>query len=126
MALLSHRRELATSKRELRRDLSRASAAEVLGPITRGMETFALTGGAFSLIDALQHVLDTTGPAAVDLSSWTAASADLTFAAALLREKRITRLRFLMDFSFPARQPAYCAGWCGSSARARCGSPSAT
>jgi len=106
---LSHRRELAQGKRELRRDLAQRNAAAVLGPITHGMECFALTGGMFSLVDALQHVLDTTGPARVDLSSWTAATADLGFAAVLLREKRITRLRFLMDFSFPARQPAYCA-----------------
>jgi hypothetical protein len=100
---------LATGKRELRRDLAQRNAAAVLGPIVKGLEVFALTGGAFSLVDVLVHVLDTTGPARVDLSTWTAASADISFAGALLREKRIERLRFLVDFSFPSRQPSYCA-----------------
>ena len=106
---LSHRREMAQGKRELRRDLAQKNAGAVLGPITHGMECFALTGGQFSLVDVLCHVLDATGPARVDLSTWTAASADISFAGALLRERRIERLRFLVDFSFPSRQPAYCA-----------------
>lgn len=106
---LSHRRQLAMGKREAKRDLSRASAAELIGPITHGCEIFCLFGGQFSLIDALAHVLAGTGPADVVISTWTAASADLGFAYELLREKRVRSLEFLADFSFGSRQPSYLA-----------------
>lgn len=106
---LSHRRQSMQAKRQLRMALAIARAAEAIGPVTKGMETFALTAGAFSLIDAITHVLDVTGPADVVLSTWTAAGADLNFAYALMRDGRIRSLRFIVDFSFPSRQPAYCA-----------------
>lgn len=105
----SHRRATLAKRREERRALAQTRAAVAVGPIKRGLEVFVLTGGQFSLTDVLLHVLETTGRARVDLATWTAGAADIGFVSALVRESRIERLRFLVDFSFPSRQPAYCA-----------------
>lgn len=95
--------------REVRRTVARASAAEVIGEITPGCEIFGLSKGQFSLVDIIEHVLKFTGPASVLLSTWTAANADLGFAYDLLRNGSINAIRFVVDFSFPTRQPEYCA-----------------
>ncbi len=102
--------------RVVRRTVARASAAEVIGELTPGCEIFGLSKGQFSLVDIIEHVLKYTGPASVLLSTWTAANADLTaanadltFAYELLRNGSITAIRFVVDFSFPTRQPEYCA-----------------
>lgn len=66
--------------------------------------------GKFSLIDVIEHVLEATGPADVVVSTWTAANSDIGFARRLFDDGRITSLRFLVDYSFLVRQPAYAAG----------------
>jgi hypothetical protein len=43
------------------------------------------------------------------ISTWTAANADLEFAFNFLGDGRIKSLRFIVDYSFPTRQPAYCS-----------------
>lgn len=85
------------------------TAAEAIGTLTPGAELYILTFGQFSLIDALVALLEQTGPADVIVSTWTAAAADLTTSAALLERANLRSLRFLVDRSFIARQPAYCA-----------------
>lgn len=103
----SLRRAKATKRRKLRTSLAVATAAEGVGPITKDAEIFGFTKGQFSLIDIILHVLDTTGPNTRGLiSTWTAGNADLSI---LLEEERLTELRFVIDFSFPQRQPDYCA-----------------
>lgn len=103
----SLRREKATTRRKLRSSLAVSRASEGVGPITKGVELFGFTKGQFSLIDIILHALDTTGPDTKGLiSTWTAGNADLSI---LLDEKRLTELRFIIDFSFPQRQPDYCA-----------------
>lgn len=96
-------------KRAVRDSIRCATAAAAIGPIERGCEIYGLTGGQFSLIDVIDHCLAATGPADVVISTWTAAGADVDFAMALLADRRIDRLRFIVDCSFPNRQPAYCA-----------------
>jgi hypothetical protein len=103
-----HRRKPA-SAREVRRTLATKTAAEAIGPLTHGCEIFGLSKGQYSLVDILVHCLDTTGPADVIVSTWTAAGADLGFAYKLLTEGRIRSIQFIVDFSFPTRQPQYCA-----------------
>jgi hypothetical protein len=95
--------------RTVRRELTARTAAAALGPIDRGCELYCLTMGKFSLVDVIEHVLQATGPADVVVSTWTAAAADIGFANRLLVDGRLTSLRFLVDYSFPFRQPAYCA-----------------
>jgi len=90
--------------------LARASTAkEAIGRIQKGTDTFILTFGQFSLIDALVHILDQTGPANVDLSTWTAADAHLERSAELIESAAIKRFRMIVDRSFETRQPDYCA-----------------
>ncbi len=105
----SHRRKAVRDRRTIRRALTVPAAAEAVGPISPGMEVFGLSKGQFSLIDLIEHVLAGTGPADVVVSTWTAANADLEFALGFLANGRILSLRFIVDFSFPSRQPAYCA-----------------
>lgn len=95
--------------REVRRELTARTAAGALGAIEPGCEIYCLTMGKFSLVDVIEHVLAATGPADVVVSTWTAAAADVGFANRLLVDGRLRSLRFVVDYSFPFRQPAYCA-----------------
>ena len=95
--------------RVVRRELSAQTAAEAIGALAPGCEIFGLSKGQFSLIDMIGHCLEASGPADVVISTWTAASADLTFAYELMRDGAVLSLRFIVDFSFPTRQPEYCA-----------------
>jgi len=97
-----------TAKRQSR--LAKAStAAEAIGTIEHDTDTYILTFGQFSLIDALVFILDQTGPASVDLSTWTAADAHLQRSAELVESAAIKRFRMIVDRSFETRQPGYCA-----------------
>lgn len=96
-------------RRKVVRTINVASAAEAVGPIGHGMEVYGLSKGQFSLVELVEHVLAATGPADVVLSTWTAAGADLAHTRTLLDSGLIRSARWLVDFSFPARQPAYCA-----------------
>lgn len=101
-------RTMDNAHRELR-IAKQAQAREAIGPIRPGQDVFILTFGQFSLIDVLVHVLDEIGPASVDISTWTAAHADVQRAADLMTAAAITKLRFVVDRSFETRQPEYCA-----------------
>jgi len=85
------------------------SAVDSIGVLEKNTDTFILTFGQFSLIDALCAVLDQTGPARVDISTWTAADAHLERTAAMVASADITSLRMIVDRSFETRQPKYCA-----------------
>ena len=99
------RRARAREKRLVRT----ASAARALAGLDKDRELYVLTFGQFSLLDAVTALLDTTGPAHVTISTWTAATADLSRAEGFLRDGRIMTLRFLVDRSFLTRQPGYAA-----------------
>lgn len=96
-------------RRTVRRTINAATAADAVGPITPGIEIYGLSKGQFSLVELVAHVLDATGPAHVTISTWTAAGADLAHTQDLLHSGAIISCRWLVDFSFPSRQPAYCA-----------------
>ena len=85
-----------------------STAAEAIGTIKPGTDTFILTYGQFSLVDALVAILDQTGPADVSISTWTAADAHLERSAALLESASIRSFRMIVDRSFETRQPKYC------------------
>lgn len=86
-----------------------SEAASALGFIGPGVNIFALTNGQFSLIDAIQHVLEHTGRARLDLATWTAADADFRRANAMLQNGNIDHMRLLIDPSFRSRKPEFCA-----------------
>lgn len=106
MDAASHHR---SPRRRTIRTAKVGTARQAIGDLVHGHEVFILTFGQFSLIDALVAILDQTGPATVDLSTWTAAAADLRTAGELMKSAAITRLRFVVDRSFINRQPAYVA-----------------
>lgn len=89
--------------RDLRRKESAAEA--VAGLDLDGREIFGLTKGQFSMIDLLDAVLTTTGPAAVAISTWTAANTDVSATLAMIASGRITRARWLVDLTFVRRCP---------------------
>ena len=95
--------------RDIRACFTEANAATAIGAISHGCEIYGLSKGAFSLVDILRHCLRYTGPAHVIASTWTAANADLGFAYQLLADGAIASMQFVVDFSFPVRQPEYCA-----------------
>ena len=85
------------------------NARDALSDFGRGMETYCLTFGQFSLMDAVEAVLEKTGPADVAISTWTAGNADLSRSAEHLHDGNIRTLRFVADCSFGQRQPGYLA-----------------
>lgn len=96
-------------KREFRHSMRGESAARCIGPIAKGCDVFGLTKGDFSMIDILRHVAREIGPCRVDVGTWTAAAAEITQAFDMLKDGNILAARFLVDRSFPQRQPKYYA-----------------
>lgn len=85
----------------------RDSASMAIGTLEKNTDTFILTYGQFSLIDALMAILLQTGPAHVNISTWTAAHVDLSKSAELMGSADIISLRMIVDRSFQTRQPSY-------------------
>ena len=102
------RRKTLRQNRKLWFLMQSEAATEAIGDIWPGMELFGLTKGQFSFISVLDHLLLQTGPADVVISTWTAAAAEIEMAKEFLENERIKTLRFLVDQSFPTRQPEYC------------------
>jgi hypothetical protein len=97
----------APRKRRIHR-VAVGDAATAIGRIDKGCEIFALTNGQFSIVDILEHCLRTTGPAALDIATWTAADGDLRRAHAFVLSRAVTRARFVVDPSFRTRKPEFC------------------
>ncbi len=95
--------------REFRHGMRGESARRCIGPIEKGCDIFGITKGDFSMIDILRHVAREIGPCRVDVGTWTAASAEIGQAFDMLSDGNITAMRFLVDRSFPQRQPKYYA-----------------
>ena len=85
------------------------NARDALADFGRGKETYCLTFGQFSLMDAVEAILEKTGPADVALSTWTAPAADLSRSSESLRSGRFRSMRMVVDCSFGQRQPGYLA-----------------
>lgn len=64
-----------------------------------------LSFGQFSLIDFLAELLEQTGPARVDIATWTSSAAHSNHLRELLDAGSITRLRLFFDYSFRTRHP---------------------
>ena len=74
-----------------------------------GCSIHGLSDGTWSLIDAVEELLERCGPSDVTISTWTAANADIERAEGLLQDGRIKTLRLLVDRSFESRQPLVAA-----------------
>ena len=104
----AHKRKSASKKREIRSLTNGENAHVAIGELYKGCEIFGFSKGQFSLINLVIAVLEQTGPATVSIATWTAAKKEIHAAERLLRIGNITEIRFLVDFSFPRRQPSYC------------------
>lgn len=98
----------APSRRRVLRTSAVGNAEQAIGPITSGCEIFALTDGQFSIIDIVEHCLNTIGPASMDIATWTAADGDLRRAHAFLLSSTVSAVRFVVDPSFRSRKPEFC------------------
>lgn len=101
---VSHARPVSSSRKRVSKI---ADARDSLAGFGHGVEVDVLTFGQFSLIDAIEAVLDMTGPADVTLATWTAAEFDLTQIQAQLAQSQITALRLIIDRSFVSRHPKF-------------------
>ena len=107
---MASKRQPEAHKRKRRRwaKLSQLGTAEAtIGTIAKGETTFILTFGQIALMDALLVILDQSGPASVDVSTWTISDSDIEQTAELVAEGKITKLRMIVDCSFPARKPIF-------------------
>jgi hypothetical protein len=95
--------------REYRHGMRGESVRRCIGKIEKGVDVFGLTKGDFSMIDIVRHIVEEIGPCDIDIGTWTAAHADIKQAFTLFGDERLRKVRFLVDRSFPARQPAYYA-----------------
>ena len=93
--------------REFRHGMRGESAKRCIGPITQKCDIFGLTKGDFSMIDILRHIASEIGPCRIDVGTWTAAASEIKQAFDMLNDGNILAMRFLVDRSFPARQPKY-------------------
>ena len=83
------------------------TANDAIGKLTDGCEIFGFTKGQFSLVDIITAILSQTGPARVDISTWTAASADIRHCYQFVQSGKVHSTRWVVDRSFPTRQPEY-------------------
>lgn len=101
-----HRRQVDTKRRQIRDQRRTETAAEAIEGLDKDVELFGFTKGQFSIIDLLRAVLDITGPAALVISTWTAANADVSTVLDFVGEGKVTGARWLVDFTFQRRSPA--------------------
>jgi hypothetical protein len=66
-----------------------------------------VTAGQFSAIDALEHMVDELGPAAVRVSTWTTGIYDVERTRAIRVDGRITDVRFLLDRATFEKSPQF-------------------
>jgi len=83
------------------------TARATLGDVEPGCERLILTYGQFSLIDAIDVLLDRTGPADVAITCWTAATFDIALPDRLVDAGRIRSVRWIVDRSFATRHRDY-------------------
>ena len=85
----------------------KGTAAEVIGRLAPGVRVTGLTGGQFSAIDAMEHIVDELGPAEVRVSTWTTGLYDVTRAAGIRQAGRIERIRILLDRGTFEKSPRF-------------------
>ena len=95
-------------KTDLIRKAGDCYADEAFPNLEKGMCEFALSNGSFSLIDLLDYILEFTGSANMDISTWVASYASVRHVEDFLEENRIHNFRFLVDRGFVnTRRPLY-------------------
>ncbi len=75
------------------------------------MSLFCITRGQWSMIDAVLHVLDQVGPAAVSLWTWTVAEYEVQTLTRLREDRRVTGGRLVIDAGARTKNAAIIAQW---------------
>ena len=83
-----------------------ANARDTIAGFGPGVDVVGLTHGQFSLLDLIQATLDITGPARVDIATWSAGLYDVDAARRFVDDGRITEVRFVMDSAAEKRGQA--------------------
>ena len=92
----------------LRRVIHRTgTAAEIIGTLSPGVRVTGLTAGQFSAVDAMEHMVDELGPAAVRVSTWTTGLYDVRRAKEIRLAGRITDMRMLLDRGTFEKSPKF-------------------
>lgn len=101
-------RALRFATGRVRKVVSRTgTAAKVIGRLEPGVRVTGLTAGQFSAIDAMEHMVDELGPAAVRVSTWTTGIYDVKRARDIRTRGRITDIRMLLDRGTFEKSPKY-------------------
>lgn len=87
------------------------TAADCIGPVAPGMSLFAITRGQFSMLDAVLHVLDCTGPASLSLWTWTIAEYEIDRFRGLLADGRIRSGRLIIDGAARKKNAGLIGNW---------------
>lgn len=89
------------ANRERRAYLTRAAtAATAIGPLSKSVGFTIITNGAFSMIDAIRHVLNQTGPAHVLVTTWVPGMQEVVDLTDLRDSRHVLSLRFIVDRGF--------------------------
>lgn|GEM_PF-1634131 len=101
-------RALRFATGQVRKVASRTgTAARVIGRLEPGVRVTGVTAGQFSAIDAMEHMVDELGPAAVRISTWTTGIYDVKRARDIRVRGRITDIRVLLDRGTFEKSPKY-------------------
>lgn len=101
----------APAARRQRAVQSFKTAAECIGPVSAGLSVFAVTRGQFSMLDAVLHVLDEVGPAAITLWTWTIADYEIQRFTELALDGRITGGTLVIDHGARNKNADLIAAW---------------
>ena len=102
-------KHLSKPRKRAIRAFSHERAEGLIGQIEQGTELFCLNKGQADVAEILEHIAWQTGPASLTISTWTAAGADISRMRELCDGKLFTNIRWLLDRSFPNRQPEFFA-----------------
>ena len=94
-----------THKREIRDLRRKETAAAAIEGFNKEIEIYGFTKGQFSIIDIIEAVLNITGPANLTVSTWTAATTDVTSVIKFVQASMCTSSRWLVDYTFQQRSP---------------------
>jgi hypothetical protein len=100
-------KHLSKPRKRAIRAFSHETAEGLIGQIEQGTELFCLNKGQADVAEILEHIAWQTGPASLTISTWTAAGADISRMRELCDGKLFTNIRWLLDRSFPNRQPEF-------------------
>lgn len=108
LAEVAQSTKYSTAERErvIRRLLGAETARQAIEGLAPGVDIFGLTCGQFSLVHLLFALIEKIGPCSLDLTTWTAATADVTDMMTLIQSEKLRSMRMIVDMSFLQRKPA--------------------